>query len=61
MRNMMQKLKLTVNESQDARLPRAGRIVRLPGVHLRTLLLAADGPRLSGHAAVEEEGLTALP
>ena len=39
---------------QDAGLPAAGRDVRLPGLHVRPLLLAADGAGLSGHRAVEE-------
>ena len=41
---MMQKLKLTVNEDEDAPLPGAGGDVRLPGLHVRPVLLAADGP-----------------
>ena len=40
---------------QDAALPRAGGDVRLPGVHDRTVLLAADGPVLHRDDAVGEE------
>ena len=32
---------------EDARLPPAGRNVRLPGLHVRSVLLAANGPGLS--------------
>ena len=47
MRNMMSKLKLTVNEDEDAGLQAAGRKVRLLRVHVRAMLLAEDGTGLS--------------
>ena len=42
MRGMMQKLKLTVNE-EKTHVWRAGRDVRLPGLHVWPISLAADG------------------
>jgi hypothetical protein len=61
MRNIMQKLKLTVNEAKT-------HVCRLPdesldflGVHHRPMLLDADGPGLFGHATVAEEGLGTVP
>ena len=49
MRSMMSKLKLTVNETKTRVCRAAGREVRLPGVHVRSMLLAEDGAGLSGH------------
>jgi RNA-directed DNA polymerase len=56
MRDIMQKLKLTVNETKT-------RVCTLPeekfdfsGLYVRTLLLAANGKGLSGHSSVEEAG-----
>ena len=43
MRNMMSKLKLTVNETKTRSVSRAGGDVRLPGLHVRPVLLAEDG------------------
>ena len=45
---------------EDAGLPPAGGEVRLSGVHVRSVLLAEDGTRLSGHGSVEEEGAAHL-
>ena len=54
MRDMMSKLKLTVNENKTRVCQAAGREVRLSGVHVRAVLLAEDGPSLSRHGTVEE-------
>ena len=54
MRRMMARLKLTVNEAKTRVCPRAGRAVRLPGVHLRAELVAQDGAGVHRDAAVEE-------
>ena len=56
MRDMMAKLKLTVNETKTRAVPAAGRDVRLSGLHDRPVLLDADGQGLPGHATVGEEG-----
>ncbi len=46
MRDMMHRLKLTVNETKTQVVPGAGRDVRLSGLHDRPVLLAEDGPGL---------------
>ena len=56
MRDMMAKLKLTVNETKTRVCEAAGREVRLSGVHVWSLLLAENGTGLSGHGSVEEAG-----
>ena len=56
MRDMMAQAEADGERGEDAAVPRAGGDVRLPGLHVRPVLLAADGPGLSGHAAVGEEG-----
>ena len=43
MRDMMSKLKLTVNETKTRVCHAAGREVRFSGVHVRAVLLAEDG------------------
>ena len=55
MRQLMARLKLTVNEmkTRTCRVPQE--TVRLSGLHLRPVLLGQDGPSLLGHASVEEE------
>ena len=60
MRNMMSKLKLTVNEKKT-------RVCKLPEekfdflrVYVRAMLLAEDGTSLSRHDSVEETGATHL-
>jgi RNA-directed DNA polymerase len=60
MRMMMSKLKLTVNETKT-------RICYLPeekfdflGVHVRTLLLDAEAPRLFRHGPIQETGTAHL-
>ena len=60
MRDMMQRLKLTVNETKTklCRVPDAD--VRLPGIHVWPLLLPANGPRLSGHPSGGKEDPQAL-
>jgi hypothetical protein len=45
---------------EDAGLHAAGREIRLSGLHVWSLLLAEDGPELSGYDAVEETGATHL-
>ena len=60
MRGMMARLKLTVNETKTQHLSRAGRDVRLPGLHVRPVLLAEDGACLPWDATVGEEGAAAL-
>src|SRR5580700_6537314 len=60
MRDMMMKLKLTVNEKEDAGLQAAGREVRFSRVYLRSMLLAENGSGLFGHDSFEETGATHL-
>ena len=55
LREIMGKLKLTVNEEKTRICHGAGRRVRLPGVHARTNVLSNDGPSPLGSATVEEE------
>ena len=43
MREMMEKLKLTVNEKKTRRCCTAGRDVHFLGLHVRAVLLDADG------------------
>ena len=61
MRDMMTRLKLTVNESQDARLSRPGRIVRLSGLHIWAHVCTSDGPALYRRTPFQEEGRSATP
>ena len=61
MRDMMSKLKLTVNETKTRLLSGAGGDVRLSGLHDRPVLLAEDGQVLHRDAPVGEEGPAALP
>ena len=58
MRNMMGKLKLTVNEKKT-RVCTAGREVRLSGVHVWSMLLAEDGAGLFGHRLRRRNGCNA--
>ena len=55
MRSVMAQIKLTVNEEKTrvCRVPTGD--VRLPGLHLRAVLLTEDGPRLSGYPSFEEK------
>ncbi len=46
MREIMQKLKLTVNETKNTAMPSSGRNVQLSGLYHRPLLYAPDGPGL---------------
>ena len=61
MRDMMAQAEADGERDEDAALPGAGRVVRLPGLHVRPLLLAEDGPGLHRDATVGEEGRAALP
>ena len=61
MRDMMQRLKLTVNEDENARLSPACRIVRLPWVYVRSDVLTANGRGLSRCATGAQEGARRLP
>jgi len=54
MRNMMSRLKLTVNESKKSGLSTAGREVRFSQVQVWSLLLAEDGAGLLGHHSFQE-------
>jgi hypothetical protein len=56
MRIIMAKLKLTVNENQDAGREAAGREVRFSSVHVWSLLLADNGTRSFGFGTVKEAG-----
>jgi len=49
----MIKLKLTVNEKEDAGLQAAGREVRLSGVYVRAVLLDEEGASLFSHGILE--------
>jgi hypothetical protein len=60
MRDMMTKLKLTVNETKTRVCKLPEEKVRLLGVHVRTMLLAKDGTGLSRHHPVEETSATYL-
>ena len=60
MRDMMSKLKLTVNETKTRVCQAAGREVRFSGVYVRAMLLAEDGAGLSGHRSVQETGAAHL-
>ena len=53
MRDMMQEAQADGEREQDAGPQAAGREVRLSGLYLWALLLAADGEGLSGHHAVQ--------
>lgn len=55
MREIMGKLKLTVNEEKNANLQGAGRRIRLPGLHVWADVLCSDRAGPYGHASVEEE------
>ena len=55
LREIMGKLKLTVNEEKDADLKDAGRRVRFFGLHVRADVLAENRQSLSGLPAIEEE------
>jgi len=55
MRIMMTKLKLTVNENQDAGREVAGRKVRLSGLHVWSLLLAEDGRAYLGTTPARQD------
>ena len=55
MREVIKKLQLEVQRRQDAHLPCTGGKLRLPGLHVRAVLLPQDREGLSGHDAIEEE------
>ena len=54
MRELMGKLKLTVNE-EETQPQGPGRAVRLPGLHVRADVFEDDRQSTTGHATVEEE------
>ena len=56
MRDMMPKLKLTVNEKKTRVCKLPGEKFDFLGYYVRTLLFAANGASLSGHGSVEEAG-----
>jgi hypothetical protein len=60
MRDMMRKLKLTVNENKTRVCKLAGEKFDFLGVHLWALLLTTDGPDLSGYLPVKETRATRL-
>ena len=55
MRELMGKLKLTVNEEKTRICQGSGRGLRLLGLHVRAAVSTDDRQSLSGHAAVQEE------
>ncbi len=60
MRNLMSKLKLTVNEKKTRLCRFAGRDVRFSGLHHRPVLLPEDGRGLSEPETVAEKGQSHL-
>jgi len=60
MREMMSRLKLTVNQVQDAGLRGAEGEFRLPGLHVRSAVVTKDRSPLPGGASVEETDCTDL-
>ena len=61
MRDMMRRLKLTVNETKTHVCSPACRIVRLPWVYVRTDVFTANGRGLSRRATSAQEGARGLP
>ena len=55
MRSMMQKLKADGERDEDPNVPGAKGVVRLLGLHYRTVLLAKDGTKLHRHPTVGKE------
>jgi len=55
LREIMGKLKLTVNDEKTRNLQSAGRGVRLPGVHVRADVFSENRKSLSGSPAIAEE------
>ena len=51
MRSMMSQAEADGERDEDAAVPRAGGDVRLPGLHVRSMLLAADGAGLHRDAS----------
>ena len=61
MRQILERLKLTVNETKTRQCCVPDELIRLPRLHHRSLLFAEDGTSLYWYASVEEEDPAALP